>query len=99
MCVFTSVESGAKNGKIELQIMCIRVILRRFFAKTNSSNPFQLTFILKKKERKKTQPLRNICTFPRGILSSPYHSLTVYVDLLRFEVGAMMTIVGCHNSI
>ena len=53
----------------------------------------------KKKEKEKNSAIVKYLHFSPGILSSPYHSLTVYVDLLRFEVGAMMTIVGCHNSI
>ena len=99
MCVFTFVESGSKNGKIELQIICIWVILRRFSGKNLFKYPFQLRFIFKKKEKEKNSAIEKYLHFSPGILSSPYHSLTVYVDLLRFEVGAMMTIVGCHNSI
>ena len=99
MCVFTFVESGSKNGKIELQIICIWVILRRFFAKNFFKSLPTSIYFQKKKEKEKNSAIEKYLHFSPGILSSPYHSLTVYVDLLRFEVGAMMTIVGCHNSI
>ena len=71
---------------------------KKIFYKKFFSNPFQLRLIFKK-EKEKNSAIEKYLHFSPGILSSPYHSLTVYVDLLRFEVGAMMTIVGCHNSI
>ena len=73
---------------------------KKIFCKKFLQIPSNFDLFSKKKKKKKTQPLRNICTFPPEFYPPlTTHSLYVYLDLLRFEVGAMMTIVGCHNSI